>query len=584
VALKANILNKDLLTANPWTPAFLAEAGLRVWVVANVATALAYFALGFVVSRFFAAYGLFPAPIWLPTGVATVAAMAGGIALAPGIFFGSFLSNALLFAPPLHVTVIISLTNALGPMVGVLILRRLRPDRGLFTSFPGVIAFIVCTTFLSPAISAAGGTLGMAIGQPPDLMELYSRWVNWWLTDSGGALYLAPALILWMGLEHEQGEHAPVKLTFDRRDLSVWAWIATVSVVLFLTPPLRGSYIRTAFPFLLVVPLSWIALRMSLRYAYSLVTLVSIAATAGTVAGFGPFQNHGLANPLQLVGVLVVLLAMNVLTIVALVSERADAQNANRVKSMFLANTSHELRTPLNAIIGFSTLIASQAERGADTSKFQDYANTITVSGEHLLALINDLLDMSKIEAGRFELIEEDVRIAETIEDLFDLVRLQANTKSVRLAFDQVVSDASIRADIRAFRQILLNLLSNAIKFSKEGGRVAVVVLPGPAGALSIQVSDNGIGIAPEAIERVFKPFEREQSAAVAKIEGTGLGLSIAHGLVTLHGGNITLESSVGAGTTVIVSLPASRVTAIQMAEKPPPANVSQTVPLISGR
>ncbi|MDB5394936.1 MAG: hypothetical protein JWM91_2442 [Rhodospirillales bacterium] len=584
VPLKVEAPAKDLIPANPWIPAYLAGGGLRVWGIANLVTALAYFVLGFIVSRFFAAYGLFPAPIWLPTGIATVAAMAGGLALAPGIFLGSFLSNALLFDPPLHVTTIISLTNALGPVAGALLLRKLRPDRGLFTSFPGVIAFIVCTTFLSPAISAAGGTLGMAIGQPLDLMELYSRWVNWWLTDSGGTLYLAPALILWMGLEREQGEHAPVKLVFDRRDLSVWAWVATVSVVLFLTPPLRGSYIRTAFPFLLVVPLSWIALRMSLRYAYSLVTLVSIAATAGTVAGFGPFQNHGLANPLQLVGVLVVLLAMNVLTIVSLVSERADAQNANRVKSMFLANTSHELRTPLNAIIGFSSLIASQAARGADASKFEDYANTITASGEHLLALINDLLDMSKLEAGRFDLVEEEVRLGESIDDLFDLVRLQANSKSIRLMFDRVVSDATIRVDIRAFRQILLNLLSNAIKFSNENGRVVIAALPGPAGGLSIQVSDNGIGIAAEAIERIFKPFERVQSEAVAKIEGTGLGLSIASGLTALHGGNIRLESSVGLGTKVTVTLPASRVIAIRMAEQPLSASAPQMAPQASGR
>lgn len=584
MGLKVELPGDDLVPANPWAPAFLAEGNLKVWGVANLAAASAYFALGLIVSRFFAAYGLFPAPIWLPAGVATVAAMAGGVRLLPGIFFGSFLTNALLFDPPLHITIIISLTNALGPVTGALLLRRLRPPRGLFTSFPGVIAFIVCTTFLSPAISAAGGTLGMAIGQPPDLMELYSRWVNWWLTDSGGTLYLAPALILWMGLEHEHLEHTSLKLTFDRRDLSVWAWVATVSIVLFLTPPLRGSYIRTAFPFLLVVPLSWIALRMSLRYAYSLVTLVSIAATAGTVAGFGPFQNHGLANPLQLVGVLVVLLAMNVLTIVALVSERADAQNANRVKSMFLATTSHELRTPLNAIIGFSSLIASQVARGADTSKFQDYANTITASGEHLLALINDLLEMSKIEAGRFDLDEEDVAIAEMIVELIELVRFQANAKSIRLTFDRTFGDAIIRVDIKAFRQILLNLLSNAVKFTNEGGKVAVAVLPCTAGALSVQVSDTGVGIAAEAIERVFKPFERAQATTAAKTEGTGLGLSIARGLITLHSGNITLESSVGVGTKATVTIPASRVVAIPMAEKPLSVGAPQTTPLASGR
>jgi two-component system cell cycle sensor histidine kinase PleC len=459
------------------------------------------------------------------------------------------------------------------------VLRRVRPERGLFTSFVGVIAFIVCTTFLSPAISAAGGTLGMALGHPIDPMELYSRWVNWWLTDSGGTLYLAPALILWMRLEDEHAYSGTEQThLFSKRDLTVWAWVAVVSVVLFLTPPLRGSYIRSAFPFLLVVPLSWIALRMSLRYAYALVTLVSIAATAGTVAGFGPFQDHGLANPLQLVGVLVVLLAMNVLTIVALVSERADAQNANKVKSMFLANTSHELRTPLNAIIGFSSLIGNLAPRGVAPEKLVEYANTITGSGEHLLALINDLLDMSKIEAGRFELEEQAVSLTDIIDQLVDLVRLQAEQKAVRVSRDRSIADAIVKADSRAIRQVLLNLISNAVKFTEQGGRVSVGVQLGAGGVLSVFVADTGVGIAPEALERVFQPFERARSAGASKTEGTGLGLSIARGLISLHGGNIVLESSIGKGTTAIVTIPANRVIAIQAADKPLPA-IQRTAP-----
>jgi signal transduction histidine kinase len=555
-------------------PKMLENAGILAWIAVNLATAVGYFVLGLIVSRFFAAYGLFPAPIWLPAGVATVAAMAGGPRVLPGIFLGSFLANDLLFAPALYVTTTISITNALGPVIGALVLRRVRPERGLFTSFVGVIAFIICTTFLSPAISAAGGTLGMALGHPIDPMELYSRWVNWWLTDSGGTLYLAPALILWMGLEDEHAYSGSERRhLFGRRDLAVWAWVAVVSIVLFLTPPLRGSYIRSAFPFLLVVPLSWIALRMSLRYAYSLVTLVSIAATAGTVAGFGPFQNHGLANPLQLVGVLVVLLAMNVLTIVELVSERADAQNANKVKSMFLANTSHELRTPLNAIIGFSSLIGNLATRGVSPEKLVDYAGTITASGEHLLALINDLLDMSKIEAGRFELDEQTISLTDIIDQLIDLVRLQAEQKTIRVVRDRSIAEAIVKADPRAIRQVLLNLISNAVKFTEPGGRVCVSIQPVAGGVMSILITDTGVGIASEALERVFQPFERARGAGAAKTEGTGLGLSIARGLISLHGGNIVLESSIGKGTTAIITIPANRVIAVQTADKPLPAN-----------
>ncbi len=533
------------------------DAGPLSWVGANLVTTAAYFALGLVVDWFLSEYGLFPAPIWLPASVATVAAMAGGLRVFPGIFLGSVLANILLFKAPVEEVLVISFTNAAGPMIGALTLRRLRPSKGLFTSFAGVIGFLICTTFLSPAISSFGGAVGTALGKPFDAAQFYSTWVNWWLTDGGGTLYLTPALILWLGLEREDGA---AKRTLQRRDFAIWAWVATVSVVLFLTPPLRGTYIRSAVPFLLVVPLSWIALRMSLRSAYSLVTLVAIAATAGTVAGFGPFQNDGLVNPLQLVGVLVFLLAMNVLTIVSLFSEREDAQNANKVKSMFLATTSHELRTPLNAIIGYSSLIEHQAARGGETGKLVEYAKNIGVSGEHLLALINDLLDMSKIEAGRFDLDEEAISLTKAIEEAIEILRLQADAKSIDLAFTSTCGDVIIAADRRACHQILLNLLSNAIKFTPDKGMVGVSLTRDEGDGLTIRVLDTGIGIPADALERVFRPFER---AHAGNAEGTGLGLSITRGLVVLHGGTITLTSTVGAGTEAVVTLPASRVLSV---------------------
>jgi signal transduction histidine kinase len=541
-------------------PAILRESGWAGWSGASIATVLAYFAMGLVVSRFFAAYGLFPAPIWLPTAMATIAAMVGGVRLLPGIFLGSFLVNGVMFAAPLSVTIIISTTNALGPVLGALILRRLRPAHGLFNSFPGVLAFIVCMIGFSPAISASGGAAAMTLGHPFDPAQLYSIWITWWLTDAGGTLYLAPAMILWLGLEREdESSRLRVQAGFQRRDLAVWAWIAVVSTALFLTPPLRGADVRAAFPFLLVVPLSWIALRMSLRSAYTLVSLVAIVATVGTVAGYGPFQDHALANPLQLVGTLVVLLATNVLTIVALVSERYEAETANKAKSMFLAMTSHELKTPLNAIIGFSSLINSQAMGPMADSRYADYAALIKSSGEHLLQLINGLLDISKIEAGRFDLQEERLALMTLIERAMDFVRLQAEAKSIALHLDPAAGDFVIAGDAKAWRQILLNLLSNAVKFTPAGGAVGIKPVLGADGRLVLRVWDTGIGIPDHALERVFVPFERVHMQGHGA-EGTGLGLSIARGLVHLHGGTISIESKVGEGTTVAIVLPAHRV------------------------
>ena len=552
-----------MCTSNPWTPTRIAQAGLPAWIGLNLVAVLGYFAFGSVVNAFFSAYGLFPAPIWLPTSVALIAAMIGGLRVLPGIFLGSFLTNEILFAPPLAITTTISITNALGPVLGALVMMRLRPSRGLFTSFPGIIVFIVCTTFLSPAISATGGAVAMALGHAFNPSAFYSTWVNWWLTDSGGTLYLAPAVILWLGLEREPefglDAHRP---GFQRRDLAVWAWIAIICLVLFLTPPLRGTYIRSALPFLLVVPLSWIALRMSLRSAYTLVSLVAIVATAGTVAGYGPFQNHALANPLQLVGTLVVLLATNVLTIVALVSERHEAEKANRAKSLFLAHTTHELRTPLNAIIGFSSMINNQAIGPLSEPRYADYARLIHSSGEHLLALINGLLEMAKIEAGRLDLNEERVALATLIEPAVALIRIQADRKSIALRLDLPPEDIILDVDPRAWQQILLNLLSNGVKYTPANGTVGIVAELIPNGALRLRVWDDGIGIPAEALERVFAPFERAHARSKPQIEGTGLGLSITRGLVMLHGGTIAIDSVVDGGTTVTITLPARRVVA----------------------
>jgi two-component system cell cycle sensor histidine kinase PleC len=214
--------------------AVLGERTPWSWVIANIVVAALYFALGAIVNAFFAAYGLFPAPIWLPTAIAVVAAMLGEARLFPGIFLGSFLTNAVLFAPPLYLTTIISATNALGPVAAATVLHRLRPPKAVFTSFVGVLRFLFCMLILSPTVTATGGAIAMAIGKPLDWERIYSIWVSWWLCDSGGTLFLAPALLLWLGVEPAVAIR-PANEPFNRRRLAiwsvVWAAIATSSLV-----------------------------------------------------------------------------------------------------------------------------------------------------------------------------------------------------------------------------------------------------------------------------------------------------------------------------------------------------------------
>jgi len=368
-------------TDDPWRPSYLATDDPSRWIVANAVTALLYLSLGYAVGRFFAAYGLFPAPIWLPAGIAVVAAMVGGYRLLPGIFIGSFVVNYFLFDPPFHVAAIISLTNALGPWIGALVTRRFRPPTGIFTRFTGVLAFIGGAVLLHAAITAAGGTLALSIGKPFNPEVAYSIWLKWWLCDSGGTLYSAAPLLLWLGAERTVVGRSSA---FDRRELAVWIVTALVAIAVFTIPALTGR-VRMEVVFLLAVPLSWIALRMSLRGAYTLVSLISIIATAGTVAGYGPFQAAGIDNPLQVVGMMVVLFAMNVLTIVALVSERREAEEAlaeaNRTLEGRIAERTEELRrqAETDPLTGVSNRRAFLQRANLEVERARRYARPLSL-------------------------------------------------------------------------------------------------------------------------------------------------------------------------------------------------------------
>jgi len=226
---------------------------------------------------------------------------------------------------------------------------------------------------------------------------------------------------------------------------------------------------------------------------------------------------------------------------------------ASQHKSEFLANMSHELRTPLNAIIGFSEVLADRMF-GDLNEKQEEYLKDIYASGTHLLSLINDILDLSKIEAGRMELELTEFHLPTAIENALMLVRERAGRRSIAVHTNIDNQLGQIQADERKVRQVVLNLLSNAIKFTPEGGRIDVGAVP-KDGFVEVSVSDTGIGIAPEDQEKVFEEF-RQVGTAAKKIEGTGLGLTLCRKFVELHGGRIWVKSQEGVGSTFTFTIP----------------------------
>jgi two-component system cell cycle sensor histidine kinase PleC len=239
---------------------------------------------------------------------------------------------------------------------------------------------------------------------------------------------------------------------------------------------------------------------------------------------------------------------------------RARAEEANRAKSHFLANMSHELRTPLNAIIGFSEVMSSEIFGKHAVPTYKEYAHDINRSGQHLLGLINDVLDLSRIEAGRFQITEEEVDIAQVADDCRRIVEIRAQAQRVGIiaTFDENLP--IVYGDARALRQTWINLLTNAVKFSPPDSTVHIFARMEENGEMRFGVHDNGPGIAESEIEKVLQAFTQGASGLAQPGKGSGLGLSIVKGLLAVHGGRFELKSELGKGTQAECVLPPQRL------------------------
>lgn len=318
------------------------------------------------------------------------------------------------------------------------------------------------------------------------------------------------------------------------------------------------------------------------RWGWTYFAVCSVSVLCGLL--FGPlafFEPHSIFMLTTILGQLVLLLVFTELAKsmrFGAVAERRllavedntrilqfaarEAEEANRAKSAFIANMSHEFRTPLNAIIGFSQVLQGAAGSHMASTKTEEYARDIEKSADHLLALINDILDLSKIESGKVELAQDQILVRDAFDAARQMTTMLASEKGVKLVTEVVGQVPLLLADERSFHQVLINLLSNAIKFTPQGGVIVLLATTAADGGVEISLTDTGVGMDKMTLERVMKPFEQGETAYSRQSGGTGLGLPLVKSLLMLHDATFNIQSEPGSGTDILIIFPAKRVVA----------------------
>jgi signal transduction histidine kinase/CheY-like chemotaxis protein len=517
-------------------------------------------------------------PVWPPAGIAIGALLLFGRRLWPAIFVSAFLVNVTT-AGNVFTSLGIAAGNTLEAVMGAWLIHHFAGGTRVFDRSYDVFRFALAAAF-STLVSPSMGLTALAWAGFADWAKYPAIWVTWWLGDFGGAVIFAPLVVLWLGY--------PLRRLNRTRDIEVAILLLLLT---FLSAVVFGGWFWIStfnYPiaFVLGPIVVWTAFRLSARETATGLFGLSSIAIWGTLHGYGPFVRPDENQSLLILQSFNILTTITALALAAGMRERRRAEAAleeqrsvveaaNRTKDNFLAMLSHELRTPLTPVLAALDTLKTEAQPAKDVdAMLAMMRRNIELESQ----LIDDLLDLTRITKDKMQLDVQPVDAHQAVRNVIEMCASEAHAKKLQVRLDFGATDFRVMADPAKFQQIIWNLFKNAIKFTGENGVIAISSANHLPHILSLSISDTGIGIEPEIMERIFNPFEQGERSFQRRFGGLGLGLTISKSLAQAHGASLVAKSEgTGRGATFLLTMKTADLDGISAEPRPPEARIPPT-------